>query len=345
MGKYSRRDFLKMAAAGAGIVTLNAVLDACGQILPTTSPLSGSPTDSGEQLPAPSLSPLNPAPDTTDTFPAPTDTPLTIPDMVVTRGGEPELLVRQAVGALGGMGKFVPSGANVVIKPNICVAYHTYEYAATTNPWVVGTLVKMCLEAGAASVKVMDFPFGGTQQKAYQESGIQEQVEAAGGEMVKMLTYRYVPTQIPSAKILKSSSVYDAILNADVLINAPIAKHHEEARLTLGMKNLMGVIQNRGELHFNLGQCIADLNTLIKPQLTIIDAVRILTQGGPTGGNLSDVVKMDTVIASADVVAADSYATSLFGMQPEDLDYIVRGTQMGLGRSDLKNLNIQEIQL
>ena len=115
MGKYSRRDFLKMAAAGAGIVTLNAVLDACGQILPTTSPLSGSPTDSGEQLPAPSLSPLNPAPDTTDTFPAPTDTPLTIPDMVVTRGGEPELLVRQAVGALGGMGKFVPSGANVVI--------------------------------------------------------------------------------------------------------------------------------------------------------------------------------------------------------------------------------------
>lgn len=125
----------------------------------------------------------------------------------------------------------------------------------------------------------------------------------------------------------------------------PIAKQHGSSRLTLGMKDLMGVIQNRSALHINLGQCIADLNALIKPQLTVIDAVRILTANGPTGGNLRDVVKLDTIIAGPDVVAADSYAASLFGMNPEDLDYIVIGTAMGLGRSDLQNLNVQVIQL
>jgi uncharacterized protein (DUF362 family) len=265
--------------------------------------------------------------------------------VVVTRGGEPEALVRQAIASLGGIEKFVPREANVIVKPNICVAYHTYEYAATTNPWVVGTLVKMCFEAGAASVKVMDYPFGGTQQKAYEISGIKEQVEAAGGEMANMLSYKYIPTQNPTAAVLKTTAVYDDILKADVLINVPIAKQHGSSRLTLGMKNLMGVINNRGALHTNLGQCIADLNALIKPQLTVVDAVRILTANGPTGGNLADVKKLDTVIASPDVVAADSYAASLFGMKPEDLDYIVIGTGMGLGRSDIQNLNVQVIQV
>jgi uncharacterized protein (DUF362 family) len=265
--------------------------------------------------------------------------------VVVTRGGEPDELVRRAIAALGGIEKFVPKGANVVVKPNICVAYHTYEYAATTNPWVVGTLVKMCFEAGAASVKVMDYPFGGTQQHAYEISGIKEQVEAAGGEMVNMLSYKYVPTENPNAVVLKKAEVYDDILKADVLIDVPIAKHHSSARLTLGMKNLMGVIRDRSVLHFSLGQCIADLNALIRPQLTVVDAVRILTANGPTGGDLGDVKKLDTIIASPDIVAADSFAASLFGMKPEDLEYIVAGTALGLGRSDLQNLTIQDISL
>ena len=263
----------------------------------------------------------------------------------MARGGEPEELVRRAMTALGGMQKFVPSGANVIIKPNICVAYRTYEYAATTNPWVVGTLVKLCYEAGAASVKVMDSPFNGTQQQAYQFSGIKEQVEAAGGEMAYMLPYKFIPTKNPVAKVLKNVDVYEDILKADILINVPVAKNHSSSRLTLGMKNLMGVILDRNACHVNLGQCIADLNALVRPQLTVIDAVRILTAYGPTGGSLSYVKKLDTVIACPDIVAADSYATSLFGLKPEDLAYIVAGTSMGLGRSDLQNMRIEEITL
>lgn len=263
--------------------------------------------------------------------------------MAVVRKGEPEALVRTAVAALGGMERFVPKGANVFVKPNICVAYHTYEYAATTNPWVVGTLVKMCFEAGAASVKVCDYPFGGTAQAAYVKSGIQDQVEANGGEMVFMPGFKYVTAQIPNGIELKKADIFDDILKADVIINVPIAKSHSSAILTLGMKNLMGVVRERSVFHLNLGQRIADLSTLLKPKLTVVDAVRIMVNGGPTGGNLKNVKQLDTVIASPDIVAADSFATTLFGKQPEDIPYVKAAAAMGLGRSDLQNLRIQEL--
>ena len=112
-------------------------------------------------------------------------------------------MVRRAIAALGGMERFVPRDANVIVKPNICVAYHTYEYAATTNPWVVGALVKMCLEAGARSVRVMDYPFGGSAEEAYEISGIAEQVKAAGGEMVVMSRMKFVPMDIPQAQVFE----------------------------------------------------------------------------------------------------------------------------------------------
>jgi uncharacterized protein (DUF362 family) len=271
--------------------------------------------------------------------------PATSPDLVVARSGEPEAMVRRAIAALGGMERFVPVGSNVIIKPNICVAYHTYEYAATTNPWVVGAIVKMCLEAGARSVQVMDYPFGGSPEEAYEISGIAEQVKAAGGEMVVMPRMKFVSMDIPQAKSLKKSDVYDDALKADVLINVPIAKDHSLARLTLGMKNLMGLIRVREAVHGDMGQRLADLTSLFRPKLTVVDAVRILTANGPTGGNLNDVKQLNTIIASPDIVAADSYAATLFNMQPEKLEYIVAGTQRGLGRSDLKNLRIEEINV
>ena len=266
------------------------------------------------------------------------------PDLVVVRQGEPENLVRKAIDALGGIERFVQSGANVIVKPNICVGY-SYEYAATTNPWVVGTLVKMCYEAGASHVQVMDYPFGCSAQQGYKASGIQEQVEEAGGEMVFMTpTFKYVKTAIPQGIDLKEIKVYEDVLKADVVINVPIAKDHSDTRLTLGMKNLMGVILNRNTMHFNLGQRIADLASLIRPQLTVVDAIRILTANGPSGGgNLNNVKKIDTIIAGQDFVAVDSYAASLFGLQPEDIGYIEAGASMGLGRSDLQNLEIAEI--
>jgi uncharacterized protein (DUF362 family) len=233
----------------------------------------------------------------------------------------------------------------VIVKPNICVA-HPYQYAATTNPWVVGTLVKMCFEAGAGSVRVMDYPFGCPAEEGYATSGIREQVEAAGGEMAYMTPlFKYVKTPIPDGVDLKEIEVYEDILKADVLINVPIAKDHSSTRLTLGMKNLMGVILNRNTMHVNLGQRIADLTSLIRPRLTVVDAVRILVANGPSGGgDLNNVKKIDTVIVSPDIVAADSYATTLFeNIQPTDIQYIAKAAAMGLGRMDIQNLVVKDI--
>jgi uncharacterized protein (DUF362 family) len=346
--RLSRRDFLKTVITGTGLMGLESLLSGCEYDLSVPLPAPSTSTPAIEtqnpvgQINRPDESESTLAP--TETSLSPTGTAAPIPDMVVVRSGEPEDLVRRALEALGGMSRFVPDGANVVVKPNICVASRSYDYAATTNPWVVGALVKLALEAGAASVKVIDNPFNGTQKQAYLDSGIQEQVLAAGGEMVGMDSRKYIRTENPAAKFLKLPAVHEAILNADVLINVPIAKNHgSEARLTLGMKNLMGIVRDRGAMHASLNQSIADLAALVRPQLTVIDAVRILTANGPRGGRLADVQKLDTVIASPDIVAADSYAATLFGISPDKIGYIRAATELGLGRSDLENLNILEL--
>jgi len=346
MGKMSRREFLRMAAAGLGALAVQQLASGC-QRLSTPPPQTSQEGETSQTTPNRTDAPQATQPSVPEaTQESPAESAVAgYPDLAVARRGEPGEMVRRALAALGGMERFVPQGSRVVVKPNICVAYHTYEYAATTNPWVVGALVKVALEAGAKSVRVMDFPFGGTAEEAYTRSGIAEQVKAAGGEMVVMKRFGYRNTDIPQGKGLHEARIYDEVLDADVLINVPIAKNHSLARLTLGMKNLMGVIYDRSQIHIDLGQHLADLNSRVRPQLTVIDAVRILMDHGPTGGNLEDVKQMDTAIASTDVVATDSYAATLFGMRADDLAYIRAATEMGLGRSDLGGLRIEEIDV
>jgi uncharacterized protein (DUF362 family) len=211
---------------------------------------------------------------------------------------------------------------------------------------VVGSLVALCREAGAASVRVVDFPFGGSYADAYKSSGVKTEVLAAGGEMVTLHERKFVEQSLPNAVALHSAAILEDATKADVLINVPIAKQHELSGLTIGMKNLMGVIQNRDMIHDNFEEKLGDLAAHIKTTLTVVDAVRILTANGPTGGSLSDVKKLDTIIASADIVAADAYATTLFGLDAaKDIPYIQRAAERGIGRMDLANLDIQEIKV
>ena len=254
-------------------------------------------------------------------------------------------MVQAAVEALGGIAQFVKAGDDVIIKPNICVAYHSYEYAATTNPEVVGTLVTLCKGAGARRVRVMDQPFGGTAEEAYARTGIGEAVKASGGQMEIMSALKFKATPIPNAIDIKKWPVYSDILQADVVINVPIAKHHNLARLTIGMKNLMGVVLDRNHLHLNLGQRVADLASLVKPSLTVVDCVRILMNNGPTGGDLNDVRLANTIIASRDIVAADSYAATLFNLKGVDIPAVRAGAQMGLGTTDLASIKIEEMSV
>jgi uncharacterized protein (DUF362 family) len=231
----------------------------------------------------------------------------------------------------------------VVIKPNICVDYRTYEYGATTNPEVVATLVELCRGAGAKRVRVMDMPFGGTPETAYAKSGIADAVKAVGGEMEVMNPAKFRETEIPQGRDIQSWSVYQEVLSADVLIDVPVAKHHNLARLSLGGKNLLGVILSPSRIHMNLGQRTADLVSLVQPTLTVVDAVRTLMVHGPTGGRLEDVRLTNTVIASHDIVAADAYAATLFDLTGEDIAYVKAAAEMGLGTLDLDAVKIEEI--
>jgi uncharacterized protein (DUF362 family) len=251
--------------------------------------------------------------------------------------------VEAALRAIGGIERFVQPGNDVIVKPNICVAYHTPEYAATTNPEVVAALVRLCLGAGARRVRVMDQPFGGTAEEAYNRSGIAGAVQSAGGEMEIMAGMKFASVAIPGGQDITEWPVYRDALDADVLINVPIAKTHDLAVLTLGMKNLMGLIEDRGGLHPNLAQRLADLTTLFRPALTVVDATRILVANGPSGGNLEDVRQTQTVIASHDIVAADAYAATLFGLTAADIPATRAGAAMGLGTLDLAVIRIEEI--
>ena len=261
----------------------------------------------------------------------------------VARGNDPATITERAIAALGGIERFVKSGDDVIIKPNICVDYNPPEFAATTNPTVVATLVRLCLGAGAQRVRVMDTPFGGTAESAYAVSGIEAAVKAAGGTMEVMNPAKFVETPIPGGRAIKKWKIYRDVMAADVLINVPIAKHHSLAQLSLGMKNFLGVITAPNRLHSNLGQRVADLAGAVRPTLTVVDAVRTLMANGPTGGSLDDVRQTDTVIASHDMVAADAWAATLFGKQGRDIDYIKAASEMGLGTLDLGSIDIEEI--
>lgn len=342
MSRVNRREFIKAMTMMCGASAASLLISSCKSQIPQATCDSKPTLESPSPVKIPGLGHNTEPPGELRNTP---EFANNLPDLVVARNGKPEDMVRRAIDAIGGISRFVSPGDYVIIKPNICVAYHSYEYAATTNPWVVGAIVKLAREAGARKIQVMDYPFGGTPEEAYQVSGIAEQVIASGGEMVTMSRLKFQEIELPQGSDLRKVEVFEDALKADVLIDVPIAKHHQLARLTLGMKNLMGLILNRQSIHGNMGERLADLTGLFQPDLTIIDAVRMLMAHGPTGGNLDDVKTMNTIVVSTDVVAADSYAATLFGLNPDDLSYVKAATRRELGRSKLNELSIEEISV
>ncbi len=266
-----------------------------------------------------------------------------LPDLVVARGSQPAQVTRAAVFALGGMRRFVAKNDVVVVKPNIGWD-RPPELAANTNPEVVAAVVALCLEAGARKVQVFDRTVNNA-RRCYKQSGIADAASAAGAEVSFVDEKRFVEVQI-GGLALKSWPIYEDIMEADKVINIPIAKHHGLASLTLGMKNLMGVMGGwRGRIHQKLDESIVDLAKTVKPVLTIIDAVRILTANGPQGGNPADVRTLNTVIAGGDPVATDSYGATLFGLRGSDLPYLALAEKAGLGTRDLRRIKIREVNV
>jgi len=283
------------------------------------------------------ITPLSPTGEETGSPPV-SETAL-YPDLAVAHGTSPALNVRNALKLLGGIDRFVKRGNTVVIKPNMTIAREP-KYAVTTNPIVIGTLVKLCLAAGAADVIVMDRA-GVDQQTVFDVSGIGEATEAAGGRIKIVTSEDFEEMTIPKGRLLKRWPLLKDVFEADVFINVPIAKHHNLAELTMAMKNLMGVMgDGRAVMHKDFPERIADLNTLVRPHLVVLDAIRILVRDGPLGGNLADVERKNQVIAGTNQVSVDAYGTTLFGKKPTDLPFLVTAARRGLGEIDLSKLVI-----
>lgn len=266
-------------------------------------------------------------------------------DMVAIKGGEAAAMFDRGIEEIGGMRKFVKKGQTVVVKPNIGWD-KTPERGANTNPGLIKRIVEHCFNAGAKQVFVFDHTCD-EWRKCYTNSGIEQAAKDAGATVVAGNSERYYQeVDIPVAKILKKAKVHELILSSDVFINVPVLKHHGGANMTISMKNLMGIVWDRGFWHANnLHQCIADFASFRKPDLNIIDAYRVIKINGPQSRSLDDVVLMKSQIIAKDMVSADVASCRLFGIEPEKVNHIIMAGQSGVGNPDLGAINISRISL
>ena len=266
-------------------------------------------------------------------------------DLVAVKDGEPDKMLDKALEAMGGIQNFVKKGQTVVVKPNIGWDV-TPEKAANTNPALIKRLIEHCMTAGAKEVYVFDNTCDNW-TSCYKNSGIERAAKDAGAKVAPGHSEGYYQqVNVPKGNNLKDAKVHELILSSDVFINVPVLKSHGSAKLTITMKNLMGIVWDRRFWHRNnLNQCIADFATYRKPDLNIVDAYNVMTKNGPRGVSKADVLNMKYLIVSDDMVAADAAAAKIFGVAPEDIKYIQIANDMGVGQMDLSKLNIGRIKV
>jgi len=267
-----------------------------------------------------------------------------LPELVTVTGEDPGRLVERAVAELGGIRRFVSRGDVVVLKPNVSWD-RTPEQAADTNPVVVETVARLCLEAGAKRVLVADVTIHDA-ARCYERSGIGEAARRAGAEVVLPSSQRLKPVDL-RGEALRVWPVFQPFLECDRVINLPVAKHHSLTRVTLGLKNWYGILGGtRQRLHQRIQESLADLAAFLRPTLTLIDAYRVLMRGGPSGGSLNDVALRRTVLAGTDPVALDACAAQMFwGLSLEQLPYVQIAARRGLGAADFTRLRTLSVNV
>ncbi len=266
-----------------------------------------------------------------------------VPQVVWVENGEPAALLTAALKEFGGMRHFISRGDVVVVKPNMGWD-RAPQYAANTNPDLVAAIVSECFAAGAKTVKVFDRTCNNP-LRCYTSSGIEASATGAGADVSQIRDSRFVKKGI-NGDVVKEWEIYRDYLEADKVINVPIAKHHSLSRITLGLKNLMGVMGgNRGDLHNDFARKLVDIDRTILPTLTIIDAYRILTANGPVGGNLAHVKQPRTLIMSPCTVSADRTAIELFGLKLDDVPLVAHAVKSGVAKFDTNALQLKKVRL
>lgn len=310
----NRKEFLKKTAAIGGVVGLSSLFDGVGYKLSADENILNDNTD--------------------------------IPDLVAVRNGEPDVMFDAGIKAIGGIERFVKKGQTVLVKPNIGWNVSP-EGAANTNPGLVKRIIESCLNAGAKKVYVFDHtcdnPAG-----CYKNSGIENVVKNVGGEMVDGSAFKYYHEfEIPTAKVNKKNRVHELVLDTDVFINVPILKSHSGSGSTIAMKNLMGVVWDRGVYHStDLHRSIAEFCLYKKPTLNIVDAYVVMTKYGPRGISSGDGLKLiKNLLISTDIVAVDSAASLILNKEPSKTNYIKIADELKIGVMDLNKVKIKKISV
>ena len=263
--------------------------------------------------------------------------------VVVVHGEDIPKMIAAGIAKMGGWEKFVKPGAKVALKPNLAWK-STPEQGGNTHPAIVREVV---LAAEAAKAKQVLIPENTCQpeKETFPTSGILEALKGTKAKLYRPKRADYVEVDVPKGKICRKAKVSRDLIEADCLINMPVAKHHGGATLTISMKNWMGAVDNKTRRAWHrdgLHQCIADFSTYLKPHLVIVDATRILLDHGPQGpGKLAHPHE---IIFATDPVAADTYAASLFGKTPDDVPHVKMAAELGVGCADLAKIKVERIE-
>lgn len=270
------------------------------------------------------------------------------PDLAVVTGADPFLAVAKGLDALNGMKRFVKPGATVGLLINAPAWWK--RPGSHTHPDVTLAVILAALEAGAKEVRYLIDPLPGYWERSSRAAGFAKETAA-----VKKCSKDYVAKEIAAGKALKKSSVVREYLESDVVINLPIIKHHVGVGMSCNLKNLMGVNTNASNQFFHSGsgakgeyddipflaQCVADLNTLRKPDLCVADATEFLLTNGPAGPG--ELRKLDKVVIGADPVAVDAYGAPFVDLKAADVLMITKSAEAGVGRMDVDKLIVEQL--
>ena len=283
---------------------------------------------------------LNARPGTSEALPP--------PDLAVVTGTDRILAVNKGLAALGGMKKFVTAGSSVGLLINAPSWWRMP--GSHTHPDIVLAVILASLEAGAKEIHYLIDPLSGYWKRAPLAAKYEKEIGS-----VKKCSGSYVEKEVARNKTLKKASVVREFLDCDVLIDLPIIKNHVGVGMSGNLKNMMGANAGASNQFFHAGsgakgeyddipflaQCVADLNTLRKPDLCVADATEFLLTNGPAGPG--ELRKLDKVILGTDPVAADAYGAPFVNLKAADVLMITKSAEWGLGQPDVSKLKVKEI--
>jgi uncharacterized protein (DUF362 family) len=267
-----------------------------------------------------------------------------LPSLAIAHGTDHEKTVRAALGALGGMDRFIKKGDVVVIKPNVAFD-RPPALAATTHPDALRAVAKLCFEAGARKIIIADNPIN-SPTGCFFKSGLTAVASEMGLDLLYPETNAFSPLSL-DGEILKEWTFFSTpFKHATKVIGLAPCKDHNLCHASMTTKNWYGLLGGRrNQFHQQIHSIVSDFALMMKPTLVILDGMNVLMSNGPTGGRLSDVKPMNTIVAGTDMVAVDAYGYEhLLERDLAELTYLHKANARGLGNINWKETSYKEVQ-